>query len=84
MTRPGIGPGSAACSEKSPWLDGPPPSPPIDRKTVVVIRTMSKMTRPKIEELGGKASGSVSKLDKADELGAEVINEREFMARYVK
>ena len=68
-------------------------------KSVVVTGTMKSMTRQQIEELivelGGKASGSVSKktafvvageeagskLTKATELGIEVIGEAEFFKR---
>ncbi len=68
-------------------------------KSIVVTGTMSKMTRPEIEEIivkfGGKPSGSVSrktsfvvagesagsKLDKAQELGVEVIDEETFLQR---
>jgi DNA ligase (NAD+) len=71
-------------------------------KTVVVTGTLAKMQREEIEklivELGGKASGSVSKktsfvvagekagskLDKAKELGVEVITEDEFLKRVGK
>ncbi|HTL30772.1 MAG TPA: helix-hairpin-helix domain-containing protein [Tepidisphaeraceae bacterium] len=68
-------------------------------KTIVVTGTLAKMQREEIEQLivqlGGKASGSVSKktsflvagekagskLDKAKELGIEVITEDEFLER---
>lgn len=71
----------------------------LEGKTVVVTGTMEKLDRKEIEELivqlGGKASGSVSKktsfvvagdgagskLDKAKELGVEVISESEFLKR---
>jgi DNA ligase (NAD+) len=73
---------------------------PLHGKTVVVTGTLAKMTRPEIEELivqlGGKASGSVSKktsfliagenagskLDKAKELKIEIVSEDEFLSRY--
>jgi DNA ligase (NAD+) len=72
---------------------------PLEGKTVVVTGTMEKLDRKEIEDLivqmGGKASGSVSKktsfvvagesagskLDKAKELGVEVISETEFLNR---
>jgi DNA ligase (NAD+) len=72
---------------------------PLAGKTVVVTGTMEKLDRKEIEELivqlGGKASGSVSKktsfvvagenagskLDKAKELGIEVVSEAEFLKR---
>ncbi|CAN5666926.1 NAD-dependent DNA ligase LigA [soil metagenome] len=72
---------------------------PLEGKTIVVTGTMGKLDRKEIEELivqlGGKASGSVSKktsfvvagesagskLDKARELGIEVIGETEFLKR---
>ena len=68
-------------------------------KTIVVTGTLTHFTRDqikqKIEELGGKATDSVSKatsfvlageeagskLDKAKKLGVEVIDEAEFMKR---
>lgn len=70
---------------------------PFSGKTVVVTGTLENFTRSgiqaKIEELGGKASGSVSKktdfvlagekagskLDKAKELGVTVITEAQFL-----
>jgi DNA ligase (NAD+) len=73
---------------------------PLAGKTVVVTGTLTKFDRKGIEDrivqLGGKASGSVSKktsfvvagenagskLDKAKELGVEVIDEDEFVKRY--
>jgi DNA ligase (NAD+) len=72
---------------------------PLEGTTVVVTGTMEKLDRKEIEELivqlGGKASGSVSKktsfvvagenagskLDKAKELGIEVVSEAEFLKR---
>lgn len=72
---------------------------PLEGKTIVVTGTMEKLDRKEIEDLivqmGGKASGSVSKktsfvvagesagskLDKAKELGIEVISEIEFLKR---
>ncbi|MBC8105067.1 MAG: NAD-dependent DNA ligase LigA [Anaerolineae bacterium] len=72
---------------------------PLEGKTVVVTGTMEKLDRKEIEDLivqmGGKASGSVSKktsfvvagesagskLEKAKELGVEVISEVEFLIR---
>jgi DNA ligase (NAD+) len=71
---------------------------PLAGKTIVVTGTLEKFDRHQIEQiitqLGGKASGSVSKktsfvlagenagskLDKAKELGVSVITEREFVA----
>lgn len=68
-------------------------------KTIVVTGSMKTMTRQQIEELivqlGGKASGSVSKktsfvvageeagskLEKARELGVEVLTEEQFIER---
>jgi DNA ligase (NAD+) len=72
---------------------------PLEGTTVVVTGTMEKLDRKEIEELivqlGGKASGSVSKktsfvvagenagskLDKAKQLGIEVVTEAEFLKR---
>jgi len=72
---------------------------PLAGKTIVVTGTLSKFTRgqikKKIEELGGKAGESVSKvtsfvvageeagskLEKARKLGVEVIDEGEFLRR---
>lgn len=68
------------------------------RKTIVVTGTLEQMTRQeateKIESMGGKAAGSVSKktsfvvagpgagskLKKAQELGIQVLTEEEFLA----
>ena len=70
---------------------------PLDGKTFVLTGTLPSMTREeaaaKIEALGGKVSGSVSrktdfllagaeagsKLDKAQKLGVKTIDEREFL-----
>jgi DNA ligase (NAD+) len=78
---------------------GKRPPGPLAGKTIVVTGAMEKMDRHEIEQLitqlGGKASGSVSKktsyviagekagskLDKAKELGIEVITEAEFFDR---
>jgi DNA ligase (NAD+) len=75
---------------------------PLHGKTVVVTGTLERLGRKEIEDLvvqmGGKASGSVSKktsfvvagenagskLDKAKELGVEVIDETEFLRRVGK
>lgn len=72
---------------------------PLKGKSIVVTGTLPHVDRPTMErliaEMGGKASGSVSKktafvvagesagskLDKANELGIEVINEEEFFKR---
>ena len=69
---------------------------PLEGKTVVVTGTLANYSRESIQEriteLGGKASGSVSKktdyvlagespgskVDKARELGVKVISEKEF------
>ena len=73
---------------------------PLAGKTIVVTGTLEKFDRKQIEDiivnLGGKASGSVSKktsfliagenagskLDKAKELKVEVISEKEFIERF--
>jgi len=75
---------------------------PLLGMTVVVTGTLTRWGRKEIEELiqqlGGKASGSVSrktsfvlageaagsKLAKAQELGVPVLSEEEFLARYVQ
>lgn len=71
---------------------------PFYGKTVVLTGTLEQMSRQeageRIEQLGGKVTGSVSKhtdlviagdkagskLDKANQLGIQVINEQEFLA----
>ncbi len=76
-----------------------PQGRPLDGQTVVVTGTLKTFTRDEIDkkivELGGRASGSVSKktsfviagenagskLDKAQKLGVEVIDEDEFRRR---
>ncbi|MDP9175428.1 MAG: NAD-dependent DNA ligase LigA [Planctomycetota bacterium] len=75
---------------------------PLAGQTVVVTGTLPKFSRPEIEEmitqLGGRASGSVSKktsfliageeagskLTKAKELGIEILTEAEFLKRIGK
>ncbi len=72
---------------------------PLDGKTIVVTGTLERFSRKEIQdlikELGGKATGSVSKktdfvvagadpgskVNKADQLGVEVIDEAEFLER---
>jgi DNA ligase (NAD+) len=78
---------------------GSPADLPLAGKSIVVTGTLAKLDRKEIEDLivqlGGKASGSVSKktsflvagdnagskLDKAKELGVEVISEADFLKR---
>jgi DNA ligase (NAD+) len=83
------------------WKEGTPPeratAGPFAGKIVVLTGTLSSMTRDeaseRIESLGGKVSGSVSKktdyvvageeagskLDKARELGVAVVDEKQFL-----
>jgi NAD-dependent DNA ligase len=83
-------------SEDAPVRKGPQP---LAGMTIVVTGTLSKFSRndikKKIEELGGKATDSVSKstsfvvageeagskLDKAKKLGVEVLDEAGFLKR---
>ena len=76
----------------------PPAEGPLVGKTVVLTGTMPNLTRPeattRIEEAGGKVTGSVSKktdylvagadpgskLTKAQELGTEVLDEEGLVA----
>ncbi|MBC8021472.1 MAG: NAD-dependent DNA ligase LigA [Burkholderiales bacterium] len=83
------------------WTEGPPPKAasagPFAGKIVVLTGTLAAMTRDeakeRIEALGGKVTGSVSKktdyvvageeagtkLDKARELGVQVLDEEKFL-----
>jgi len=85
--------GLTMSQEKRAVSDGPRP---LEGKTIVVTGTLANYSRESIQdritELGGKASGSVSKktdyvlagdspgskVDKARELGVKVIDEKEF------
>jgi DNA ligase (NAD+) len=79
--------------------DSPPEEKLFSGKSIVVTGTLERLKRDEIEnlirDLGGKASGSVSKktafvvagadagskLEKAEKLGIEVIDETEFLKR---
>ena len=90
---------AAGVNMTEPRKAAPSGSAPLAGKTVVVTGTLEGMKRKEAEalvaELGGKASGSVtkstsfvvagekagSKLTKAQALGVEVIDEAEFLSR---
>jgi DNA ligase (NAD+) len=89
----------AAAVAASKKTTEPTADKPLTGKSIVVTGTLAKYKRDEIEEmirdLGGKASGSVSKktafvvageeagtkLEKAQTLGVEVIDEDEFLRR---
>ena len=88
----------AGVNFKSEIYQAAPPAGPFAGKTFVLTGTLPTMTRDeaaaKIESLGGKVSGSVSKktdfvlageeagskLEKAQKLGVKILSEEEFLA----